>query len=749
MVNRVNSWLKIAAFGLLVSALLLVGRGEQVHAETSFPMIMSVSPIAVQQGTTAEVTVKSRYDLRGTFEVLVSGDGVTAEAVLPEEKPVEGDEKPKELTSLKIRITVAADALPGVRDLRLATPLGCSTLGQWVVVRDPVISEAKDNDTAAKAQEVTLPATLCGAIEKAEDIDCFKFKVEKPGRFTFHLRSGRLEDRIHDLQTHADPIMTLKNSGGTVLAEVDNYFFADPLLSYDFSRAGDYVLEVRDVRYQGNAYWEYSVEASDRPLVTNVFPLTVTPGTKQTLSLIGYGLPENSSLEWQVPADMPPGLHWVSLDETLVAAKSPLAPLGGPVPVVVGELPTFLEPQVDHSEAAASVAVEWPITINGRISTPGEVDLYTITGKAGELLNFEMIARRHQSTIDPVVTITDMDGKTLTENDDFSRGRMSSQDSQIASWKVPKDGQYLVAIRDLHLRGNDGGVYSLSISPVVPGFWLEADTDKTLLTPGTSGAIYVRAYRYGGFEGPIDLHIDGLPDGVEAEYGQIPAKADDGCMILSTNENAQPLAHNVRIWGSAAIEIAKSEDPKADEKKPEGKEETEERATDEAKEVQTLAADATAMQETYMPGGGRGHYPVDMHTLSIGPPLDILSVKLNTYAVKLKPGESAEIEITIERAEGFTENVSLDCMMRHLNRVYGSTLPKGVTIDDKASKTVLRKDECVGKITLKADPKAEPAEEYLVPVMAQTSINFVMKLCYSSHGLRVSVLPADDKVAQK
>ncbi len=84
-----------------------------------------------------------------------------------------------------------------------------------------------------------------------------------------------------------------------------------------------------------------------------------------------------------------------------------------------------------------------------------------------------------------------------------------------------------------------------------------------------------------------------------------------------------------------------------------------------------------------MPGGGRGHYPVEMHTVSVGEPLDITAVKVSATEVKLKPGESQKIEITIERAEGFDKNVTLDCLYRHLNSVYGDSLPKGVTIDMK------------------------------------------------------------------
>ena len=116
---------------------------------------------------------------------------------MPELKP---GEKPKEVTKLKVKFTAAADASSGVREFRLATPNGASTIGQLVVVRDPVIFEVAENNSAEKAQSVTLPAVLCGAIEKAEDFDFWKFSVEAGQTVTFHVRCQRLQDKIHDLQ---------------------------------------------------------------------------------------------------------------------------------------------------------------------------------------------------------------------------------------------------------------------------------------------------------------------------------------------------------------------------------------------------------------------------------------------------------------------------------------------------------------------------------------------------------------------
>jgi hypothetical protein len=83
----------------------------------------------------------------GAYQVLVSGKGVTAEVVPAPTKQEDAAKKPN-VDKLKIKLTAAADALPGVRDVRVATPQGVSTVGQLVVVRERVIVESGNNDTA-------------------------------------------------------------------------------------------------------------------------------------------------------------------------------------------------------------------------------------------------------------------------------------------------------------------------------------------------------------------------------------------------------------------------------------------------------------------------------------------------------------------------------------------------------------------------------------------------------------------------
>src|SRR5262245_47494105 len=270
------------------------------RADTFYPMIMAVRPVAVQAGKTCECEFESRYNLHGAYRVFVSGTGVTGE-VNPPPAPKPGATRPQ-VARLKVRFKSAPDALPGMRDVRLITPQGASTLGQLVVVRDPIVVEAPNNNTMKTAQTIALPAAVCGALEAQEDVDFFKFRVTAGQALTFHMYCHRLADRIHDLQSIADPILILRDEKGTVLASNDNYYAADPLLHHKFDKAGEHYLEVRDVRFAGEAHWTYCIEINDRPYVTHVQPMRATPGTTTRLRLVGHNLPADASADLTLPA---------------------------------------------------------------------------------------------------------------------------------------------------------------------------------------------------------------------------------------------------------------------------------------------------------------------------------------------------------------------------------------------------------------------------------------------------------------
>jgi hypothetical protein len=669
-------------------------------------MIMGLKPVAVQVGTTSECEVHSRYTMFGTHQVFITGTGVSAEPIAPD---AEAAKKPENITKLKLKITVEPTALPGVREFRLATPHGASTVGLLVVVRDPVILEKADNDVKEKAQDVTLPATLCGTTEKAEDADFFKFHAEAGQTVSFHVRSQRLQDRIHDLQEHSDPIIFLRDATGGLLAMSDNTFFADPFLAHQFAAAGDYLLEIRDVRYKGNANWEYCIECNSRPFAANVFPLALTAAKETSVEPAGALFAPQTKVNLTVPAGTPNGLSWQPL--TIGDQPSP------PVPVYVTDLPILTEAAGENNDVKTAMTITVPAVINGRMEAEADLDCYSFTAKKGEKFNFEVIARRAQSKLDPIMRIMNADGGVLREEDDFSHGKtQQTSDAKLEGWEAPADGTFFIDVRDVHLRGGDGFPYALKITPTKPYFELLTDTDKTQLAPGTFGVLFVRVKRFHGFTGEVQLHIDKLPPGVTATTGRIlEGKGLDGAIVLHAPADAPLAASNVRIWGTATHPQGEGQPPLE------------------------LTAEADIFQEIYNPGGGRNFFSVETHAVNVGTPADLLGIEVSETDLHVKPGESKTIAVKLKRAENMKHNVTLDMQFTHLEQVFASTLPEGVTINRSGGKTLLAGSDSEGAIELKVDPKAPPVEKQLGSVMANISINLVMKATYSSAPVFITV----------
>ncbi len=668
--------------------LLLAGAAG---AQTSYPMITHVTPAAVQRGTSATVVVSGQMSFAGAYRALVEGKGITAEVV----KPPEG----AAVRSVTLKLTVAADAAPGVREFRLASTLGVSSIGQLVITEHPVIEEKGDNNTREKANHVTPPCVVSGRIEAAEDVDHFTFRAKAGQTFTFEVLCARLQDKIHDLQKHADPILTLYDAAGRELASNDDFYFADPLLTYTFRQDGDYVVQVRDSKYDGDPRWAYALLVSDRPHATHLYPMAARPGETVTVEPIGSARQIAPKLTLTAPTT--PGLHEVVLDTGKGKTN--------PVPLLVSALPQVNEAEPNDTMDKAT-RITLPCGVNGRIGSPRDVDHFVFRATKGKAVRFEVKARRFgtllRSSLDSVLDVLTTKGAVVASNDD-SVGKDAA-----VTFTPPADGDYVLRVRDLNSKGGDTFVYHVEADWPRPDFALKCDGDKAMIGPGSRTAWFVQVTRINGFAGPVTIDVKGLPRGVAVNQLTIPPGQAQGLLVLSAANDAPVGVSNVEVTGTATI----THDGKAE----------------------TITRPVIPAQEIYFPGGGRGVFDVSLHTVAVTGPSDILDVEVTPAEVVLRPGGEVQLDVTLKRRPGFAQNVTLDVLLQHLGRVFGNTLPPGVSVVEGKSKTLLGGGS-KGHITLRAAPDAPPAQAVPVSVMAHVSVNFVVKLNYSSKAIPVSV----------
>jgi hypothetical protein len=129
---------------------------------------------------------------------------------------------------------------------------------------------------------------------------------------------------------------------------------------------------------------------------------------------------------------------------------------------------------------------------------------------------------------------------------------------------------------------------------------------------------------------------------------------------------------------------------------------------------------------------------VNLQTVAVTEASDILQVQVKPEKVTLKPGEEVRLDVTVVRRPDYNKDVSLDVLLQHLGGVHGNPLPPGVTVVEEKSKTLLGAGN-QGHITLRAAADAAAVEDVPVSVLAHVSINFVVKLSYSSSPIPMSI----------
>ena len=668
-------------------------------AQTSYPMITHTSPVAVQRGKTVEIAVDGQMNFLGVYKALIQGNGISAEIVPVPVPNAVAPAKPLVKTA-KLRLTVAPDAALGVREFRLASSLGLSSIGQLLIVDDPVALEAGVNNTPDKANPIQVPSVICGRIEAAEDADFFKFKVEAGQTLTFEVFCARIQDKIHDLQKHADPMLTLFDAEGRELAANDDYYFADPLLTYTFAKAGDYVIQVRDSKYDGDPRWVYALQVTSKPYVAHLYPMAGNPGKEVEVEPVGSAKLLQPKIKLRVPDEI--GVGQVQL--TVNGQQT------NPTAFIVSPLAQVLEAEPnDTPEQATRIAI--PGGINGRIGAPRDLDHFVFQAQKGKAIRFEVRARRFgtalNSSVDSVLEVMSLKGQVLASNDDTF-----GKDASV-TFAPAADGEYVLRIRDLNSKGGASAVYFIEADWARPDFTLRCDPDKAMIGPGSSTAWYVHVVRSNGFDGPVNVEVKGLPAGVSVNPLTIPPTMTQGLLVLTAAADAPRDAVGVQLVGTATV------------KQADGKEET-------------LVRAVTPNQEIYLPGGGRGRFDVGMHSVAVTDPSDILKVDVKPVAITLKPGQEVKIEVTIQRRADYDKSVSLDIPLAHLGQVHGNPLPPGVTVETGKSKTLLGTGS-QGHIVLKAAPNAAPIENVPISVLAHVSINFVVKVSYSSPPILLTI----------
>jgi WD40 repeat protein len=229
----------------------------------------------------------------------------------------------------------------------------------------------------------------------------------------------------------------------------------------------------------------------------------------------------------------------------------------------------------------------------------------------------------------------------------------------------PADGTYVVRVEDVRGLGGEDYGYHLVVRRPRPDFQVSVSTENPNIPRRGTHVLSVNVVRKDGFEGPVDVRLDGLPPGITATSARIEPEVYTADLILMADDSAP--AVSPPTWTVHA---------RADRSGPpsEG------------------GPGATTIEHSLDPGGPKAGWI----TVTGAPNLKI---GFRPEKVAIRPGERVEMTLTVERNPAFKGRVPIDVR----------NLPRGVRVLNIGLNGVLVTEaQTERNIFLYAEPWAEP-----------------------------------------
>jgi hypothetical protein len=588
-----------AIFGLA----FFLAAAPDAWAQQNAPHIGYAYPAGGRQGDTFQVTIGGQF-IESADKVYISGSGIQAKVtesvklLTPKqvndlrEKLQELQKKARDAAIVKemveirtklndiqikrtnpvlaekviLQVTMAPDAEPGQRELRLATANGLSNplffhVGQLTefhkeaekISPDPLTGrrpEVPGQPPGGKREpdmNITLPSIVNGQIMPGE-VDRYRFQAHKGQRLVVAVSARELIPYLADaVPGWFQAAVAVYDSNGNELAYDDHYLFhPDPVLYCKIPKDGQYRLEIHDALYRGREDFVYRIAVGELPFITSVFPLGGPAVAETAVELKGWNLPvQKLTMDAK---DKEPGIIPLSVHRGDVISNT--------VPFAVDTIPECLEKEPNNDPAGAQ-QVALPIIVNGRIDKPGDWDVFRFEGRKGQEIVADVDARKLDSPLDSLLKLTDAAGRQLAFNDDYGdkgTGLSTHHADSYLTAVLPANGAYYLYLGDAQHKGGPEYGYRLRISEPRPDFALRAVPSSINVRTGASVPVTVYALRKDGFSGEITLALKDAPKGFTLSGALVPANKDQVTFTLKGPQTPLEDPINLTVEGRATIQ---------------------------------------------------------------------------------------------------------------------------------------------------------------------------------------------------
>ena len=463
-----------------------------------------------------------------------------------------------------VEVTIAPDAEPGQRELRLATLRGVSNplvfyvgqlpeISRKAMVTTPLQVLGKEEQALRKRpaseveDRVTIPCTLNGQIASGE-INRYCFTARKGQNLVITTQARQLIPFIADaVPGWFQPVLALYDAKGKEVAYGDDFRFKpDPTILYHVPEDGEYGLAVYDAIYRGREDFVYRITIGEVPFVTNLFPLGSQVGASPVIKVKGWNL---GASEISPPAtNAEPGIcPLTTLKDGYVS---------NPLPFELDALPEVMDKEPNNAMAKAQ-KVTLPAVVNGRIEPQGDWDVFQFTARSNDTIVAEVDARRLDSPLDSVLKLTDATGKLVALNDDredLAAGINTHHADSYLMATLPADGTYYVHLGDTARNGGEEYGYRLRLSAPQPDFALRVVPSSASMRSKGTATLNVHVIRKDGFTGPIKITLKDPPPGFSANPVSLVGTQTVARLNLKTDLVATKEPVALSIAGSAKIQ---------------------------------------------------------------------------------------------------------------------------------------------------------------------------------------------------
>jgi hypothetical protein len=487
------------------------------------PRLLTVTPMGGQAGTSVEVRITHQH-VDAARELLFSTPKITATPVLAADgKPVRD----------RFLVTIAADAPVGVHDARILSGLGVSPPRAFAVGDQPEVVRTAANTSIPTALPLPVNA-VCNATTTDRAIDYYSFTAVKGRRVVVDCNTMGIDSKLNPVVIVADA------TGNDLLVSRDG-----GVVDFTPPADGTYLVKVHGLAFQGGSEQFYRLSLRE---VSGTGP---APRQDAARRVSGFSWPPEGSSDRSLTAEVEP-----------------------------------------NDDPAPPQKISLPCDIAGTFVPADDADVFEFEAKKGEEWWVEVASERLGMNTDPFVLVQRVvttDGKEsltdVAELDDIAHPMrpgtfipastytgppyVAGSPDVLGKITIKDDGRYRLRLRDL-LGGpgtDAGSVYRLVIRQAAPDFALVAwaahlqmrqndfgtFSKPIALRAGGTMAFEVVVVRRDGFNGEIELFMEGLPPGVRAAGLTIPAGKQQGMLFITADETATPALSIAKIVGRSRI----------------------------------------------------------------------------------------------------------------------------------------------------------------------------------------------------